>query len=99
MHLSSNTNPEPRIISRLGVVSIELSPITEVMLTETKSIGFTANPLGYNLGYSNQMIAALPSTCKVVFWVTDIKQLEKIKDLFENIEGICPLINKTGEKE
>jgi hypothetical protein len=87
-----------RIETRFGFVAIYLQPDVDSVVTEARCLGIIKSPAGFAIGYSNQEIAALSDSCKVVLWIQNDRQLEQFRELVGDMESVCA-VSLQGKEE
>ena len=89
---------EARIERTFGLTRLQLWPKSAPIVAKIKSFGFLDSPLGATLGYSEQVMAILPPSCRVVFWVESQEQFDRIKAVVD-IEDICPVVMEKEKRQ
>lgn len=74
-----------------GFASVSVQPTETPVLVEMISVGFASGPAGYVIGISNQEIAFIPESCRVVFWVKDEKEARAVQHIITSNNGFCSI--------
>ncbi len=82
---------------RFGFASITLGTGAEGVLAEAQTWGVLASPVGVAVGYTSQQIAALDGSCRLVFWVRNPQEVERITALLDGATDVCT-ISSSGER-
>jgi len=83
-----------------GIVDISIPDGNPDVLVDAKGVGIIKIGSNFTIGYTQQKLAALSASCKVVFWIEDSAQSEKVVELLKSIGDSCILndtISKQGE--
>jgi hypothetical protein len=88
----SSAGEDALVARSFGVTRLYMQPESAPVVAKIRSFGFVESPLGISLGYSDQVIVALPPSCRVVFWIENEEQFERIKSLVDSNE-FCPVLN------
>lgn len=86
---------EVQVERSFGLTQILVRPNLAPVVAKIRSLGLLESPLGATLGYSDQIIVALPGSCRVVFLVETEEQYKRIQSLLHR-SVICPAILGTG---
>ena len=72
-----------------GFASINPGPSAAVFTAEASSFGYISSPLGISVGYSDQTLTTANSECKIVVWVDEKVDQDKLIEELKQLEGVC----------
>lgn len=78
-----------RIERCFGFANVEIRPSSAPVMARMRTFGASSSPLGFNIGYAREEIAALPDGCRVVFWAEDAQQVRTFREFFADVEDVC----------
>ncbi len=79
-----------------GMVSIQVCPKNDGLVTSLTSFGIAFTPLGKTIGFAKETLALLPGSCKVAMWINDERQLSRFESLVGPLKEIC-IVNSSEE--
>ncbi len=79
-----------------GMVSIQVCPKNEGLVTSLTSFGIASTPLGITIGFARETLALLPETCKVAMWIDDERPLGRLEALVGPLKEVC-IVNSPQE--
>lgn len=78
------------IIERnFGVSSIGIAPDAGAVTAKVISLGYSASPLGYSIGYSKQIVASSDDSCRVIIWVDEKVNVDELKKQLKSVNSAC----------
>ena len=83
-----------KIERSFGIASIKLEGDTGLITAKVTGLGYLSTPLGYSVGYSDQMIAVTDGACRVVLWVDDKVDLKELEVQIQSVNSVCLLNGK-----
>lgn len=86
-----------------GIINVSMSEKNSGYIIDAKGVGLVKIGSNLTLGYTKQKIAALDNSCRVIFWLEDVAQTEKVVGLLKNIGDSCIvndiMTNTAGENK
>ena len=90
----SSGDGQVRVERRFGFASVQLAPGHDGVVAKVKSFGISHSPFGVSVGYAASAFAAFaPTSCRVVFWVEDEEQADRIRSLLGDVKDVCPVVS------
>ncbi|MEW9799282.1 hypothetical protein [Alteromonas sp. CYL-A6] len=87
----SQSDGSVSIERHFGFVVIKPLDDASMMTAEVTSLGYSATPLGYSLGYSQQSVTTADDGCRLVVWVQDHTSQRALADKLQALEDVCVL--------
>ncbi len=78
-----------KVTRSFGVLSVQMSPSTDAIVAEMTGFGIASSPTGKVAGFSNQTLLFMTPSCKLVVWIENEAQAEKINTLLAGREDVC----------
>jgi hypothetical protein len=82
-----------------GILDLSVSDKSSVFIADLKGLGITKVGSDITVGYTQQKIATTDASCKVIFWIEDTVQTEKIIELLKSLDdGVCTIHDVNASK-
>jgi len=91
------TDGMTKIERSFGFATVSVSPGKTPILVEVTAFGITSGPAGFALGLSKQQLAAIPATCKAVFWIKNESEAKALQAIISGREEFCSLVSNPKE--
>lgn len=72
-----------------GFAAINVDPSKGAVVADLESLGFSASPVGYAVGFGHQSVVMADANCRLVLWIKDASQLEAINQKIGAAESVC----------
>lgn len=78
-----------RVERNFGIVTISPEPNSSVITAKVSGFGYVTSPLGHSLGYSKQTVTIANDQCRLIVWVDEKTDREKLSEELQMINGVC----------
>lgn len=84
-----DSNGSVKIEHNFGVSSIGIAPDAGAVTAKIMSLGYSASPLGYSIGYSKQIVTSSDESCRIIIWVDEKVNVDELKNQLKSVTSAC----------